>query len=56
MYVLIIVLLVESQFNPYTEIKFQEFSSKLNCDSALLKLKKLTTDSNAEIKLECVTK
>lgn len=56
MYILLIVLVINGQFNSFTDIKFQEFSTKFRCDIAKNKLQELFKDGIGKLKTDCVKK
>jgi len=56
MYILLIVLIVNGQFNSFTDIKFQEFSTESNCMIAKEKMEQLFTDGVGKLKIDCVKK
>lgn len=56
MYILLIILNVNGQFNSFTDVNFQEFSSQSLCVVAKQELQNLATGAIGELKLKCVKK
>lgn len=53
---MLVVLIVNGQFNSFTDVKFQEFSTQSDCIQAKQELMALATGAVGELKLKCVKK